>query len=84
MPVRVYVDWNAQNEDGWVWLHLPLSAKDLESATEQLIEGMPIVLYWDPEDPTFIYEMDGILERHHATGTWMARPNGAVRELPKD
>jgi len=84
MTIRVYVDWNDQDESGRVWLHLPGSAEDLEPVRGELKEGMPLVLYWDEEDPDLVHEMDGILERDGPTGTWMARPvQGTIRHRPK-
>jgi len=74
MTIRVYVDWNDQDESGRVWLHLPGSAEDLEPVRGELKE----------EDPDLVHEMDGILERDGPTGTWMARPvQGTIRHRPK-
>ncbi len=67
-----------------MWLTLAPSRADLEPFEGRLQDGMPLVLYWDPEDPDVKYEMDGILERDTATGAWMTRPvEGTARELPK-
>ena len=82
MPIRVFVDWNDQDEDGRLWLDLTLSVKDLAPFSESLREGTLLILYWEPEDPEFVYENDGVLERN-SQGRWVARPIGASRTLPK-
>ncbi|WP_321474127.1 hypothetical protein [uncultured Paludibaculum sp.] len=45
---------------------------------------MDIILYWDPEDPDYLYEMDAVLDMHEQVEVWVARPiEGTERNIPK-
>ncbi len=84
MRPRIFADWNSQTEDGRVWLQHPRSKTDVESTLDELVRGMDIILYWDPEDPDYLYEMDAVLDMHEQVEVWVARPiEGTERNIPK-
>ena len=43
--IRVYADFNCQDEDGRVKLDVPGSRKDLDSHRDELRDGMKVILY---------------------------------------
>ncbi|WP_321475338.1 hypothetical protein [uncultured Paludibaculum sp.] len=84
MRPRIYADWNDQTEEGRLWLNVLGSLRDLQRISVPPFSGMEVILYWDPSDPDFAYEMDAILEQEDPQAAWLARPlEGSIRTIPK-
>jgi hypothetical protein len=69
MTVRIYADFNNQDELGRVRLHGGASLQDIGRQEELLRPGLPIVLYTDEND---YIEVDAVLvyDEHHQV--WLA------------
>ena len=69
MPIRIYADFNSQDERGRVWLDRAGSLPDLERYEDQLRPGLPVILYTEPED---YVEVEGVLIYDEEHGVWLA------------
>ncbi len=71
MAVRIYADFNDQDDLGRVWLNIGRSLQDIERQSTQVRPGLPVVLYTDEDD---YVEVDAILvydeERQIWLGDW--------------
>ena len=64
--IRIYADFQHEDEDGRIPLICNGSLEDLESAKDQLFSGIKVVLYHDDE-----FEVEAILVREDL---WFAEP----------
>jgi hypothetical protein len=69
---RIYIDSNDMSQDGWCHIAV-FEGRDLDEAASELglIEGMPVILYY--EDPAEVFEFGGTV--HFRDGRWTARAN---------
>lgn len=63
--IRLYADFNNQDEQGRVWIFGP----DLDDYREQLQPGLPVILYTQPED---YVEVEAVLVYEESSGSWLA------------
>jgi hypothetical protein len=69
MAVRIYADFNDQDEQGRVLLHAGASLTDLRKHARVLRPGLPVILYTDAND---YVEVAAILRRDESHGIWVA------------
>ncbi len=77
MTVRIYADFNNQDELGRVWLHSEGSLRDIRQQERLLRPGLPVILYSDEND---YVEVDAVLvydEQHHV---WLADWSGSTAQ----
>ncbi len=58
MTIRIYADFNSQDEHGMVDLHTVGSRRDLDRLADQVRRGLPVVLYFDDVEVDAILEYD--------------------------
>ena len=70
--IRIYIDTNDMNSDGWCYL-LRYKERAIGDAASELgpVEGMPVVLYNEEAGEEF--EFDGTV--HFREGRWLAKAN---------
>ena len=61
--MRIYADFNSQDEHGRVDLHTAGSRRDLEVLKDQIHVGTPVVLYVDDVEVDALLEYDNELKR---------------------
>jgi hypothetical protein len=69
MTVRIYADFNDQDELGRVWLNTGASLQEIGRAQNRVHPGLPVVLYTDEND---YVEVEAVLvydDEHHV---WLA------------
>lgn len=54
--IRIYADFNSQDEEGRVWLTGPQTKSDMKPYEEHFTEGMRVLLYEDND-----FEVESIL-----------------------
>ena len=69
MTIRIYADFNDQDEDGRVLLSVGDSLRDLERAKDCLRPGLQVTLYTDPND---YVEVPGVLLFDNEHQIWLA------------
>ncbi len=69
MAIRIYADFNNQDEEGRVWLNTPGSLPDIERQKDLLHPGSSIVLYTDDND---YIEVPAVLVYHEKYKVWLA------------
>jgi hypothetical protein len=67
MKLRIYADFNSQDELGRVDLQTAGSRQDLECLKDYIRSELPVVLYFDD------IEIDAILQYELETGRWYGR-----------
>ena len=68
--IKIFVDFNARDEDGRLWLNFERSRRDLEEHKDVIQEGLE-VLFVDPDE----LEAPGILTFDEIHGTWKGIPD---------
>jgi hypothetical protein len=66
---RIYFDENEADEHGRYDLGIPGSLMDIEPLSEQLSDGLHVILYEDGS-----LEVEAVLEFEPKYNVWMARP----------
>ena len=69
MTVRIYADFNDQDELGRVWLHTGTSLQDIKRQENYLRPGLPVLLYTDEND---YVEVDAVLVYDEEHQVWLA------------
>jgi hypothetical protein len=73
MTVRIYADFNDQDELGRVWLNTGTSLQDIERVRDLIRPGLPVVLYTDEND---YVEVDAVLVYNDEHHVWLADWSG--------
>ena len=63
MTIRIYADFNSQDERGRIDLHTRGSRRDLECLVDEIHPGLPVVLYFDDVEVDAVLEYDEELKR---------------------
>jgi hypothetical protein len=69
MTVRIYADFNDQDELGRVWLNTGASLQDIERVQNCVHPGLPVVLYTDESD---YVEVQAVLVYDEEHQVWLA------------
>ena len=73
MAIRIFANFNDQDECGRVWLHTGASLQDIANQRDLLRPGLPVVLYTDASD---YVEVDAVPVYDEAHDVWLADWSG--------
>jgi hypothetical protein len=69
MTIRIFADFNDQDEQGRVLLHIGESLRDIEKHKQSIRPGLPVILYTDDDDGL---QVSAVLEYDADHQIWVA------------